>query len=560
MDKKKFLNGLIFVVIAVVAIWLRLLYIDTDLWYDEACSWFSAKQSFPYGIMENLLTLDLQHTPLYFFLLHFWMKLFGQSEIPMRILSLIFGLGSIPLVYTAAKKISTGKIAVWAASLAAVSPLLVLFSVEVRMYPIVTFLVLLSFNYLIDFEQKNDTNSLIKLVIANVLIPYTLVGGILYNISLFICYSIYLFKSKKKVFISYLKAVAAEYVLLIPYFCMVAYYAKERRLFVIAREGELQFFHVIDVIRNFFGSTLISNIYWPSIDPYNFTFIFTIAVVVPCVYFVWALVKGAKTEDKFLKTLYYVFFLSFVLSVFFALFKVNILTVRYILYLLPPLFILSVIGLFTNLSDKHCKIFLSVFITFCVIYCTHNYPFFRILKTNALKTVRLESDNLHLGVDDVIIMPFASDAPYYFRDLTSPRVFNFDFHKQARNPYNDNFYDKVQQDKMATNLKYKQMYFAVMSNEVLSDNFYKYFVQNVNMTVPSTRYVLLAIYGSDANSLVSIQDLKKYITLESDVEKDMLGVMFKKTLCDIRAMLDMDFEYVKSYHRDNYTFLLYRKK
>ena len=104
------------------------------------------------------------------------------------------------------------------------------------------------------------------------------------------------------------------------------------------------------------------------------------------------------------------------------------------------------------------------------------------------------------------------------------------------------------------------MYFAVMSNEVLSDNFYKYFVQNVNMTVPSTRYVLLAIYGSDANSLVSIQDLKKYITLESDVEKDMLGVMFKKTLCDIRAMLDMDFEYVKSYHRDNYTFLLYRKK
>lgn len=560
MDKKKIFNILILVGIMCVAIWLRLLYINTDFWYDEACSWFSAIQSFPYGIMDNLLKLDLQHTPLYFFLLHFWMKLFGQNEIPMRVLSLIFGLATVPLVYTAAKKLSTDLVAKFAASVAAVSPLLVLFSVEVRMYPVVTFLVMLSLNYLIDFEQKRDLNSLIKLVIANVLIPYTLVGGILYNISLFVCYAFYLFKNKKDVLFAYLKAALAELVLLIPYFCLIAYYAKERSIFVISHEGELQFFNVVDVIRNFFGASLTDNVYWPSVMPYKLTLLFAIIVIVPCVYFVLGFIKGRKTDNNFLKTLYNVFFVSFCLSVVFALFKVNVLTVRYILYLLPPLFILSIIGLFKGYSEKHCKIFLSIFILLCINYCTHDYLYMRHLKTISLKTVRLEADALNLGVDDLVIMPFAGDAPYYFRDLTSPRVFDFDFHKQARNPYNNNFYDKRQQEDMAGDLKYRQMYFSVMSNDILSQNFKRYFIENVNMTVPSKRYVLLAMYGTDANYLVPIQDLKNSITLEYDVEKDMLGVMFKKTLCDMRAMLDADFNYIKSYQKDNYTFLLYQKK
>ena len=42
-------------------------------------------------------------------------------------------------------------------------------------------------------------------------------------------------------------------------------------------------------------------------------------------------------------------------------------------------------------------------------------------------------------------MPFGSDAPYYFRALSAPRVFNSDFHKEVRNPYNSHYYDKSQQ-------------------------------------------------------------------------------------------------------------------
>ena len=261
MDNKKIINISIFAVILIAGIVFRLLYLHTDIWYDEACSWFTAKQSFPMGIMDNLLHLDLQHTPLYFFLLHFWIKLFGDSEVAMRTLSLLFGIGTLPLVYVATKKITNNKIALFSLAISAVSPLLVLFSAEVRMYPMVVFLVVLSLNFLIDFEQTKSTKSLVKLVITNLLIPYTLVGGILYNVALWGTYAPYLYSQNKKDFFKYIKGLGVEIVGLIPYFILISYYAKMRSIFVISHEGALSFFNVVDVVRNFFGATIIKNIY-----------------------------------------------------------------------------------------------------------------------------------------------------------------------------------------------------------------------------------------------------------------------------------------------------------
>ena len=144
----------IFIVLFLILIGfgLRFLYSDTALWYDEACSWATATDKA--GIMHNLLNVDLQHTPLYFVLLKIWMKIFGQGEIALRSLSLIFGILTIPLAYITGKKII--KNGVLPALICTVSPVLVLFSAEVRMYSLVVFLVLLSVNYLADFEQKEN--------------------------------------------------------------------------------------------------------------------------------------------------------------------------------------------------------------------------------------------------------------------------------------------------------------------------------------------------------------------------------------------------------------------
>lgn len=559
MDKKKVINISIISIIMIVGIIFRLLYLHTDIWYDEACSWFTAKQSFPMGIMDNLLHLDLQHTPLYFFLLHLWIKIFGDSEVAMRSLSLLFGIGTLPLVYFATKKISDNKTALFSLGISAVSPLLVLFSVEIRMYPIVVFLVALSLNYLIDFEQTRTTKSLVKLVITNLLIPYTLVGGVLYNIALWATYSNYLYSQNKKDFFKYLKALGVEIVGLIPYFILIFYYAKMRSVFVISHEGELAFFHIVDVIRNFFGATIIPNIYWPSLDPYQITFLFALLAVVPCVYFVYGYIQGLKKSEGFLSVLYKLFISSFALSIVFSMFQVNVFTVRYILYLLIPMFILAVIGLFKTLPEKHVERFLVVFILACGIFNYFHARDFKVLKTISFKTVRIEADKLKLGVDDMVIMPFGADAPYYFRDLYSPRVFDFDFHKEVRNPYNNHFYDEKQQKEIIER-QALTIYDAVMSDKVFSRNFFDYFMKNVNETVPTGRYVLIAMYGSDVENITDIQTLRSTISGSYDVPGRKLEIMFKKFLCDMSAMLNINFVFVKSFKQDNYTFFLYQKR
>lgn len=558
MDKKKIISISVISIIMIVGIIFRLLYLHTDIWYDEACSWFTAKQSFPMGIMDNLLHLDLQHTPLYFFLLHLWIKLFGDSEVAMRTLSLLFGIGTLPLVYIATKKITNNKIALFSLAISAVSPLLVLFSAEVRMYPMVVFLVVLSLNFLIDFEQTKSTKSLVKLVITNLLIPYTLVGGILYNVALWGTYAPYLYSQNKKDFFKYVKGLGVEIVGLIPYFILISYYAKMRSIFVISHEGSLSFFNVVDVVRNFFGATIIKNIYWPSLDPYQITFLFALLAVIPCVYFVYGYIQGMKKSEGFLKVLYNLFLFSFCLSITFSIFQVNVFTVRYILYLLIPMFILAVIGLYKRLPEKHVERFLMLFILACGIFNYFHAKDFKVLKTIAYKTVRIEADKLNLGVDDIIIMPFGADAPYYFRDLFSPRVFDFDFHKEVRNPYNNHFYDENQQKNMIERPALT-IYDSVMANRVFSDNFFNYFTKNVNATVPTGRYVMVAMYGSDVENITDMQSLRKSIPGSYDVPARKLEIMFKKFLCDVSIMLSMDFVPVKTFTQDNYTFFIYQK-
>lgn len=560
MDRKVYLNIWTWLIIFGVAVCLRLLFVQYDIWYDEACSWFTAIQSFPFGVMNNLLNLDLQHTPLYFFMLNLWIRLFGDSEIAMRSLSLIFGIATVPMVYLVAKKITSSLNAKLTTAVVAVAPLLVFFSVEIRMYPIAVFLVLLSLNYLIDFEQKGNKKSLIKLVIANLMIPYTLVGAIFYNLTLILCYGFYLFKSNKDKFITYIKSAGVELLCLVPYFVLVGYYAKMRSIFVIKHEGQFYFTHLVDLIRNSFGLDPVINVYWPSVELYNLTLIFSLLVVVPCVYFIYGYVQGFKNSKDFNKVLYWVFTLILVEFIVSSICQVSVFTSRYLLYVLPPVFILSVMGLADKISNIHLKLFVALFFIsgFCSnIAYSMKVPLYR---TQAYKAVRLVADEYKLDNQDIVIMPFGSDAPYYFRKEGSPRVFPFDFHKEVRNPNNVNFYDKEQTEKILAGKKNQVIYDSVFSAAGFSNAHFEFFVNNVNKAVKKDRYVLIALYGTDADALVHIEDLRKSITSIHDVDKRTLDILLKKYLFDIRAYLDYDFDFEKLWAQDNYTYILLRRK
>jgi len=64
-----------------------LTFLTQSLWRDEAFTYFLAKKN----VLEIIsLSIKEFNPPLYYILLHFWMRLFGESEISLRTFSLIF--------------------------------------------------------------------------------------------------------------------------------------------------------------------------------------------------------------------------------------------------------------------------------------------------------------------------------------------------------------------------------------------------------------------------------------------------------------------------------------
>ena len=283
-------------------------------------------------------------------------------------------------------------------------------------------------------------------------------------------------------------------------------------------------------------------------------------VIIPCGYFIYGLFKGFKKSSGFLKSLYYVFFVTFVIAVIFALFQINVFTMRYILYLLTPLFILSVYGLTESLTKKHLIIFLTYFVIASLGFDIHFSKTAKLSKHLALAAVKDEAKALELTNKDIIIAPFASDAPYYFRKENDTKMHNFDFHKEVRNPYNGKFYDISQQQLMNKDSKYGVIYDAVFADKCFSDNFVEFFLDNVNNNVASGRFVLIALYGEDSSQLVPLETLRNSVKYITDVKNSTVEILLKKYLYDIRFLLEKDFTFLNMYQKDNFTYLLYQKR
>ncbi len=111
------------------------------LWWDEGWSLFFATRQF--GTMLERTAVDI-HPPLYYALLTIWMQFAGKGVIAVRLLSVVIGTMTIPLLYALAKRLFGTRVALVSAFLLAIAPFHVYYSQEVRMYGLVTFLCLAS--------------------------------------------------------------------------------------------------------------------------------------------------------------------------------------------------------------------------------------------------------------------------------------------------------------------------------------------------------------------------------------------------------------------------------
>lgn len=153
-----------------VAILLRVANLTSQsLWADEGNSVRVTER--PLSLVIDAARADI-HPPGYYLLLWGWVKVFGQSETAVRMLSVVIGVLAVILVYLTAQQLF-GLRSAWLAGLcAAVSPFQVMYSQEVRMYILVAFWAIALVYLLVRWLDAEDTARRTRWGIA-----YALVGA-----------------------------------------------------------------------------------------------------------------------------------------------------------------------------------------------------------------------------------------------------------------------------------------------------------------------------------------------------------------------------------------------
>lgn len=120
-----------------------LLFFVQSFWRDEAFTYLLAKQNIV-TILVN--TAKDFNPPLYYLLIHSWIKLFGASEVSLRTVSLIFFWLTIYAFYLILQDVLhiPLKRIVYYLFLAVINPLLLYFAFEARMYAMLAFFATLS--------------------------------------------------------------------------------------------------------------------------------------------------------------------------------------------------------------------------------------------------------------------------------------------------------------------------------------------------------------------------------------------------------------------------------
>ncbi|MFL7807118.1 MAG: glycosyltransferase family 39 protein [Anaerolineae bacterium] len=127
-----------------------------SLWIDEAFSAWVAQQLVGAGV-SWLVRID-QHPPLYYALLHVWLRL-GDGPAVLRLLSASASVLNIPVLYALGARLAGRKVGLLAAAILVLSPFHVYLAQEARMYALLSLLVSLSLWALACLVSEGRTTS-----------------------------------------------------------------------------------------------------------------------------------------------------------------------------------------------------------------------------------------------------------------------------------------------------------------------------------------------------------------------------------------------------------------
>ena len=125
-----------------------------SIWFDEAFSTYLVQFSF-WDIAR--FTASDVHPPFYYWLLKIWSNLFGTTELAYRSLSILFGAAAISTAFVLARKFFGRKVAWLSLLFLVISPMLIRYSDETRMYTLAAFIVMLGTYFMVKAEETKKT-------------------------------------------------------------------------------------------------------------------------------------------------------------------------------------------------------------------------------------------------------------------------------------------------------------------------------------------------------------------------------------------------------------------
>ena len=561
MEKiRKYYLQIFIVLMVLLGIELRVAVSNVPLWYDEGHSILVAIKSFPFGINEFLFTKDFQHTPFYFYFLHFWLQLFGTNEVILRMSSAIFGIATIPLTYIVGKKLYDKNVGIIAALLVTVSPLMVYYSIEIRMYAAVVFFAVLSMNYLLDFDEKGDKKSLMKLLAVNTLIPYLLIGGIVFYIGQLISFFVYLFVTQKEnteKIGKYFVYQVYQLVLLIPYFVIAIYYAIQRSTFMMFHIPPFEFMHFLGNLQNYFA-TRVGMLFWVNYVPIYINFIFFVAVIIPIIYFINALIKAFKEKNPKLLMVFLTVMVSYGIILISAIMKVVVIVPRYTIFIAPLIMILAAVG-FSKLKKWHLVSFLVFFSSFSMFYLFNDDAYYRT-KYNALYDSINYFQSRGLNGEDLVYRPFASTVAFIYENENTPKSPPMESLHEFRKPLNKLVYDDDQIEQFKKGNIDETWFKIVQSEGHVSKRYYEYLKNTFIDAVKPGRYIVMAVYGPDNQALVDRKDYIQRFNTPETVHNDRILASLCKLFDDAKNIFSEQCDLLEVVTINDTTYFLFRKR
>lgn len=169
-SKKNYPNQLLILsLIILLGIILRLYRLqESNFWFDEASGTCNAV-----NFLRFITAPVYNYRPLYLFLLNRWVGIFGISVFATRLLSVLFGVGSIFMTYKIGKELFNSKIGLISSFVLSISCFHIYHSRQVRPESLLLFLILLSFFSFIKFLSQKKLIYLTFNLLLNILVIYT---------------------------------------------------------------------------------------------------------------------------------------------------------------------------------------------------------------------------------------------------------------------------------------------------------------------------------------------------------------------------------------------------